>query len=177
MDKLEIWTVQGSGHDKFLIASLQKDDVMGQTLSTKLDLLQLQAGISWDVLSHPGMTVHHYVPLCWASHTWDFNDMYGLTLERDSQPWLLPQRENDRFIMEEISSLPNVKPLDLKYPQWCQLFLGVTTLADITTSDGKAIADWVLTYGLDNPCPSSLLYPNQIRPNKTVWNIFQTLLF
>ena len=113
MDKPEVWTVQGSGHDKFLVASLCKDDVVGQQLSIKLDLLQLQAGVSWDVLSHPGKSVQHYIPPCWASHTWDFNDRYGLTLERDSQPWLLPQQTYDRFIMEEISQ-PEGTPLDLK---------------------------------------------------------------
>ena len=176
MDKLEIWTVQGSGHDKFLIASLQKNDIIGQSLNIELDLLQLQAGVSWDVLSCPGKTIRHYVPPCWASHMWDFNDTYGLTLEQEAQPWLLPQQINDRFIMEEIASLPNIKPLDLKYTQWCWLFLGVTTLADIVTSEGKAITDWTLMNGSVNPCPSSLLYPNQIWPNTTVWNVFCTLL-
>ena len=69
MDKPEVWTVQGSGHDKFLVASLCKDDIIGQQLSIKLDLLQLQAGVSWDVLSHPSKSVRHYIPPCWASHT------------------------------------------------------------------------------------------------------------
>ena len=96
-------------------------------------------------------------------------------MECDSQPWLLPQRTYDRFIMEEISQLPNVTPMDLKYAQCCRhcrLFLGITTLTDITTSDGKTIAEWTLTHGLDNPRPSPLLYPNQIRPNSTVWKVF-----
>ena len=53
--------------------------------------------------------------------------------------------------MEEISQLPNVTPLDLKYAQCCRLFLGITTLTDITMSDGKTIAEWTLTHGLDNP--------------------------
>ena len=74
--------------------------------------------------------------------------------------------------MEEISQLPNVTPLDLKYAQHCRLFLGVTTLTNITMSDGKTIAEWTLTHGLDNPRLSSLLYPNQIRPNSTVWKVF-----
>ena len=47
--------------------------------------------------------------------------------------------------MEEISQLLNVTPLDLKYAQCCRLFLGITTLTNITTSDGKTIANWTLT--------------------------------
>lgn len=176
MDEPEVWTVQGSGHDKMLIGSLRKDDVVGQTLNVELDLLQLQAGVSWDVLSRPGETVRHYVPACWAVHTWDFNDSCGITVARDAQPWLLPQRRHDKFIMEEIAALPNIKPLALKYAQRCRLYLGVTTLADISTSDGKALSNWALQHGTTNPRPTSLLYPNQILPNTTVWNIFTALL-
>jgi len=47
-----------------------------------------------------------------------------------------------------------------------------TTLADISNSYGTALAPWVATYGADNPRSSVHIYPNQDRPNQTVWNVF-----
>jgi hypothetical protein len=48
--------------------------------------------------------------------------------------------------MEEIANLPSVTPKQLKYVQQCCLFLGVTTLADITNSKGTTLTEWVLSH-------------------------------
>jgi len=86
-------------------------------------------------------------------------------IEYDEEPWLLHQHEHDKFIMEEMAKLPGIKALDLKYVQQCQLYLKVTTLADITNSYGTAIAPWVMTYGADNPQTQIHIYPKKVRPN------------
>ena len=80
MDKREIWTAQGSGHDKVLISFLRKQDTVGQQLDIELRTLQLQAGVSWNVLSREGAMVRKYVDHCWATQTWEFNDKYDLSL-------------------------------------------------------------------------------------------------
>ena len=74
MEQPEVWTAQGAGHDKMLISALQKDDIIRQMINVELDLLQLHAGVPWNVLSCPGQTVCHYIPKCCSTHTWDFND-------------------------------------------------------------------------------------------------------
>jgi hypothetical protein len=53
-----------------------------------------------------GTLVHKYVDKYWVSHLWEFNDRYGLLVQRDDKAWLLPQRENDQFIMEALTDLP-----------------------------------------------------------------------
>jgi len=79
--------------------------------------LQLQAGVSWPVLSRDGKQVQKYVPACHATHTWKFNDEYDLSIEYDEEPWLYHQCKNDKFIMEEMARLPGIKAIDLKYVQ------------------------------------------------------------
>jgi len=59
-----------------------------------------------------------------------------------------------------------------KYIQRYRLFLQATTVADITTSYGTKLAPWATTYRADNPRSSIHIYPNQARPNCTVWNVF-----
>jgi len=51
--------------------------------------------------------------------------------------WARPQHVGDRFIMDDVATLSGIKPIDLVYVQRVRLFLGVTTLADISSSDGK----------------------------------------
>jgi len=70
--------------------------------------LQLQAGVSWPVLSRKGGEVLKYVPQCHASHTWAFNDKYDLSIDYEEDPWTLPQCEHDKFIMEEVAKLPDI---------------------------------------------------------------------
>jgi hypothetical protein len=70
----ELWSIQGSSKNKLLIGHLRKADMVADNLQVELDCLQLQAGMSWDVLSRDGTRVRPYVDKCWASHLWEFND-------------------------------------------------------------------------------------------------------
>jgi hypothetical protein len=54
-------------------------------------------------------------------------------------------RVGDRFIMDDVDNLPGIKPIELVQVQRFRiLFLGVTTLADISSSDRKTYCNWVL---------------------------------
>jgi hypothetical protein len=151
---------------------------VGDNLQVELDCLQLQAGVSWDVLSREGTLIRPYVDKCWTSHLWEFNNHYGLTVHREDKPWFLPQRENDLFIMEALTNLPAATTKRLRGAQCCRLYLQVTTLADITNSAGTQLAEWVTNprYSQPSQRQATLRYPNQARPSTTVWNDFVQLL-
>ncbi len=74
MKVAELWTIQGSTKHKLMIGHLRKTDVISDTIVVGLDCLQLQAGTSWQVLSHEGSHVRTYVDWWWASHLWEFNN-------------------------------------------------------------------------------------------------------
>jgi len=50
----------------------------------------------------------------------EFNNEYDLMIEYEEEPWHFHQHENDKFIMEEMAKLPEIKALDLKYVQQCR---------------------------------------------------------
>jgi hypothetical protein len=139
----KLWPIQGSSKNKLLIRHLRKSDIVRNTLPVELDCLQLQAGVSWDVLSHEGSLIWLYLDKCWTSHLWEFNDWYGLTVQWVFKPWLLPQWENDWFIMEALTELPAATVKWLRGAQCCHLFLQVTTLAEITNSASTHLVEWV----------------------------------
>jgi hypothetical protein len=122
--------------------------------------------------------IRKYVNKCWVSHLWEFNDKYGLTVQREEKAWLLPQHKHDQFIMEAITDLPAANLKRLHGAQCCRLFLQVTTLADITNSAGTHLSDWVTNpkYSQASQCQATFIYPNQAKPNTTIWNDFVILL-
>jgi hypothetical protein len=54
MEVFQLETEQGVQQTSLVIAHLRKDDDVGRMLHTSIDHLQLQAGVSWPVLSQPG---------------------------------------------------------------------------------------------------------------------------
>jgi hypothetical protein len=57
MEVPKMWTMQGSSKNKLMIGHLRKFDIIGKNLQVELDCLQLQAGTSWNFLSHNGALV------------------------------------------------------------------------------------------------------------------------
>jgi hypothetical protein len=110
-------------------------------------------------------------------HLWEFNDHYDLTIPRKDRPWLLSQHENDVFIMETLSNLPQAMKAKLKGAQCCHLYLQVT-LADITNSAGTHLVDWVTNprYAQPPHRQANRIYPNQGHLSSTIWNTFVHLL-
>jgi hypothetical protein len=176
----ELWPLQGSTKNKLLIGHLRKSDIVGTNLQVELDCLQLQAGVSWELLSRKGTMIQKYVDKCWTSHLWEFNDRYGLMVKREDKAWLLPQCKHDQFIMEALTNLPAATVKRLWGAQCCRLFLQVTTLVDITNSAGTKLSEWVTNPRYSQPSQqqvqATLIYPNQAKPSSTVWNDFVKLL-
>jgi hypothetical protein len=77
------------------------------------------------------------------------------------------QRNGDSFIMDDAAHLPGIKPIDLVHVQRVQLFLGVTTKADISTSDSVTLCNWAIDASA-NPCKPTLLFPRQERPRSSL---------
>ena len=68
------------------------------------------------------------------------------------------QRVGARFIMDNVATLPGIRPIDLVYVQRVRHFLGVMTLADISSSDGKTLCEWALSAN-KNPRKPVFLFP------------------
>ena len=112
-------TEQGMMKTKLVISHLCKNDEVGQMLAISHDHLQLQAGVPWPVMSRPGTQQRKYVDPCYLSHLWDFMDEIDTHLRFEFDQWLSPQRENDTFIMDTLSTLPGITKNELVQAQRC----------------------------------------------------------
>ena len=60
--------------------------------------------------------------------------------------------------MDDVTNLPDITPIQLVHVQWIRLFLGVMTLADITSSDGKTLCEWAINAD-ENPRQPVFRFP------------------
>ncbi len=146
---------------KMFIGSVRLQDNVGRMIEIQLSWLQLIAGITIPILQ---MDVFlKYLPLCWMTNLHYHLVEHGLQIEVSAAWHPKPQRKNDRVLMDIVLK---------QVPAWawaginrCRLYLNVTTVADLTTLDGKYIPQSirsVKTKLRDN----KLLFPLQSRPSK-----------
>jgi hypothetical protein len=95
LEVFNLETEQGVQHASLIVSHLRKEDEVGQMLHISLDHLQLQAGVSWPVMSQPGHSQRLYVDNCYLTHTWDFLDRANTHLAFEHPMTLLPQQQND----------------------------------------------------------------------------------
>jgi hypothetical protein len=100
MDVFSLETEQGIQHTKLLLSHVRKQDQVGCMLLLSMEHLQLQAGVSWPMLSRNGATQWKYVNPCYLMHTWEFLDSINAQLRIEPDQWLCPQQQGDIFIME-----------------------------------------------------------------------------
>jgi hypothetical protein len=175
MDNFQLETEQGVLHTTLTVAHLRKDDEVGRMFQFSLEHLQLQSGVSWPVLSKPGHKQRLYVDPCHLTNTWAFLDSVGSHIRLEPEQWIRTQRTGDTFIMESISNLHNIKPIELVHAQRCRLYLGVTTLADISTSNGRRLCEWAINGNQPHRTPT-FRFPRQSNPSPTVWNTWKQVL-
>ena len=66
-DIFNLATEQGVMAMKMVISHAQKDDEVGKLLNISCDHLQLQAGVSWPVLSQNGLQQCKYIDPCYLT--------------------------------------------------------------------------------------------------------------
>jgi hypothetical protein len=102
---------------KMVFSHIRQNDEVGKMLNISREHLQLQAGVSWPVLSQDGTQQRKYVDLCYLTHLWDYLDDINTHLQFDFDQWLYPQQQHDTFIMERISQSPGITKTDLVHAQ------------------------------------------------------------
>lgn len=91
---------------------------------------------------------------------------------------LLPiQRGHDAYIMDIALTIPNLRPAELRYINYCRYFVQTLTIADITTACGTKISQ-----GISNGTDLQLLStsrldePYQEKPGNRAWTAWRKFL-
>ena len=143
--------------NKFLIGSIRLQDVVGQLLLIQVSWMQLYTGISIPILEYNKKL--DYLPPGWIMNLHEYLVDSNVQIELFGGWVPSKQREEDEIIMDYVLH---------HTPSWmwsainrCRLFLRVTTLADLTTIDGKQIPSRIRKV-MKAIRKNNLRFPNQL---------------
>ena len=107
---------------------------IGDVMVTSLRHLQVEAGVSFDVLQHPQLPLP-YLTECWLVSLRRFCAESDISLRVNRNRVLGPVRHGDSLLMDQAATLGLTKQqlVDLNL---VRIYLGATTVSDITTADG-----------------------------------------
>ena len=113
-----------------------KNDI-GKSFTIVLSWCQHQSGFSKPILSSKKKIPH--VETKWMRHLWDDLQTIRGTLVFTETWMVLPQRNGDSHIMDRILAADRFSDNQIKTLNLCRLYLCITTVSDIVTSDGTHI--------------------------------------
>ena len=137
MEVKDLECEQGTAKIQAILKHIRNDSAVGQTARILLRWAQIQAGTSKPILEDARDIP--YIENDYILTLRHFMQQIKATL-KEEDPWTVKtSRENDTHIMDEILDSPLIPATDYSTINYCRLYLQVTTIADITTSDGKRI--------------------------------------
>jgi hypothetical protein len=91
--------------------------------------------------------------------------------------WTLPStRENDKHLMDVIQQYVQ-SPTQQRKLNYCRLYLHITHISDITTSDGRKLHPEMLQQPSKfNNQHKHLLWPEQGKPKTITWELWKKTL-
>jgi hypothetical protein len=127
------------------------------------------AGVSWPILQNVAAMLPH-LEIKWIPSLRAFLCSIDSEIEIDTPFLYPPQREHDIHIMDRVIKSGSFKPREVRMVNYCCLFLGVTTMSDVATADGKYINR---TMFLGNPSllasQTKWMKAEQEKPYKASW--------
>ena len=155
---------------KMLIGSIRLQDTVGRMLELQLTWIQLFVGTSVPFLE--ANRPFPYLPDGWLHNLQNYLLMNEITVEIYNTWVPRKQRSDDRVLMDIV--MKHIPSGAWKGINNCRLFLQATTVADITTLDGRYVPSMVRK--VQAPLRTqTLIFPFQKRPSKTDrahWNLF-----
>ena len=113
---------------------------------------------------------HKYVDPCYLIDTWEFLDGINNHIHLEPDTWICPQCKGDSFIIEDLTNLPGLKPIELVHAQQCRLSWAslLWLIYAAPTSNGQEICERAIN-GYDLPQLPIHRFPHQDKPSNIVW--------
>jgi len=137
-----LYDIQGFLHLTAILKFTSSVNTTGMFLLHSYEALQVELGLPGELFHYDFKEWSHIMP-CWLSQTWQFASKQQLTITTNI-PSLASHCKNNQFLMLKFWQ-HGYKGNQLEVLNKCQLFLQVTTLADITDGHGREMLLSMLT--------------------------------
>lgn len=143
-------------------------------LDANLQAHHLETGTSFGLFPQVADNTAVLASDTWCKRVWMELDELDIHLEMDT-PTVTPQRLHDRLLMDILIDAEVDQPT-LLWLNNCRMYLNVSTLADITTANGKRISRKAWQGIRDTTIPSRFSWPRTVRPSKQYWELWRECL-
>ena len=151
---------------------------VGNLILLNLQYSQLEAGIGPILLEHPSVHLSYLTPT-WVTSVRQYMDNHNVTMTFTQALQLLLRRKNDKYIMQT-SNLARYSVQAQTDINLVRIYLQVTTLADLSTNDGKESHPRFLRGEREPTIQSTINWPRQGTPThsqKLLWKTYITETF
>ena len=131
------YATQVSQHIEECMRHGAAETMLGKYLRGNLECLQLELGLPLGVFQNHVDQVGHLVTDSWVTRVWHELSDLGIHLAYQG-PDLTTLREEDQFLIQGFVDA-GFQGDDLRWLNWCRIYLNVCTLADIASADGTEI--------------------------------------
>ena len=169
-----LYTEQGIGQlTQFLRHWRTPQSRVGRTLRILVHWTQQSLGLATSFLTDTTTPLPH-METKWLTSLRNFLATTGGFLQLDD-PGLLPlQREHDQHIMEIILRSKRFTDQEIRYLNYCRLYLQAVTISDLSLPNGTHLDGHMLRGNLHfSSSFSRLLHINQDRPSNHIWNLWR----
>lgn len=142
-------------------------------LKTAWEVTSFESGYGNQFLQLSDKNVGKCITRTWMSTLWEFLSYYQITLTNQLEP--NPFRySQDFFLMQKATTV--LKGIELKWFNYCRIYLGVTLCSDITTIDGKKIRAGIWAGKLHSSTMPHVMGIRQPRPSERIWTKWRHIL-
>jgi endonuclease/exonuclease/phosphatase family metal-dependent hydrolase len=166
-------TTQGAGKITLLMRHLRTAGPPQTLALIVIDRFQYNAGVGFPILEETRVPLPHLEGV-WITTVREYLADINGSLQI-AQTTVQPlQRHGDRYIMEVILESKLFQPREIKFLNYCRLYLQILSLSDMYNAQGNAVAVGIYDgYRSVSQSRSTLLEPLQERPNAQIWSLWR----
>ena len=170
---LRLFDHQGIGQIQSFLRHWRQGSVVGQLLQVLVSWCNYSVGMGSSVVTNVHTPLPHLESL-WIGSLRTYLADVGAWLETDDTCVAPIERVHDDYIMERIIFSNKFTPAQTKTLNYCRLYLGALTLADLTTTTGKYL-DQAKLVGRPSifGTTSKWLKVNQDSPSDAEWRLWK----
>lgn len=165
-------TTQGIQHVTACLSHGHTMTLTGRLIRANIEMAKLVAGFPGSFFRLPFHWISSYVDETWILAVSRFLDKHRLKLD-ERTPNLVPRCDGDLFIMERLFHIGFEKHR-LRQVNLCRLYMRATTVADISSGDGRFLPQWALQG--TRRCHTRRAWPFQPRPPPSAWREWRCAL-
>lgn len=158
-----------------LISTLRSPGIARQLTLIALNWAQHLAGVSFNIMTHPSVSLPHLEPMQWIPSIRQGLSTLQCHMEITDIQITPLQRENDFFLVSSALTC-SLSAMELRLFNACRLYLQVTLMSDICTALGTSLHHGILAGQRPPTSQPTKLYPYQPNPSNTAWRVWRRVL-